>query len=63
MANVKDFTVLTNEELATVSGGWGYTWGCSDGHTSAWHLFRNTAQQNADTYARVHGVICGVYNA
>lgn len=58
---IEQFEVINSEKLAAVEGGVGYKWRCSDGFTSAWHMFRNTAQTNANNYMlRNRGVFCTV---
>ena len=40
--------IVTKEEMSKVQGGWGYRWNCPQcGYTSAWHMYKNTAQTNA----------------
>lgn len=58
---MKQFNVLNADALAAVEGGWGYRWRCNNGKTSAWHMFRDTAQSNANNYMlRNPGTICTV---
>lgn len=63
MATLNNFKTLNEKELATVEGGLGYRWRCSDGTVSAWHMFRGTAQTNADNHEALYpGVVCRVYH-
>lgn len=60
--NSKQFTELTKKDLSMVIGGAGYRWRCSDGFSSAWHAFRNTAESNAKAYERIHNATCSVFH-
>ncbi|AIA67625.1 TPA: ComC/BlpC family leader-containing pheromone/bacteriocin [Streptococcus equi subsp. zooepidemicus] len=61
---IEQFSTMTADMLAGVEGGWGYRWRCTDGYTSAWHLLRDTAQENADNHMILYpGTVCRVYNA
>ncbi|CAM4120921.1 hypothetical protein AT575_06110 [Streptococcus penaeicida] len=55
------FTQISDENLTEIKGGAGYRWHCSDGFTSNWHAFSNTAKNNARAYEKIHkGVTCSV---
>lgn len=62
MATLNNFKTLNEQELATVEGGWGYRWRCSDGFVSSWHMFYNTARTNAENHEDLYGTVCRVYN-
>lgn len=62
--SLKKFDVMNEDTLAGIIGGAGYTWQCSDGKKSNWHLFRGTAASNALSYQATHpGVTCSVFHA
>lgn len=63
----EQFDVMTEAELSTVEGGWGYVWKCTKNgkptYTSAWHSSYQTAARNAQNHMDLYpGSICRVYN-
>ncbi|RCW15953.1 hypothetical protein CAC02_10775 [Streptococcus gallolyticus] len=59
----EQFNTLSDAELARIEGGAGYTWQCSDGKVSNWHLFRGTAVDNMKAYQKISGATCSVFHA
>ncbi|MFS9027920.1 bacteriocin [Streptococcus cristatus] len=59
---MSQFEVMDEDMLTAIEGGWGYVWRCSDGYVSAKHVFRFTAQENADNHVALYGGVCRVYN-
>lgn len=58
---------MTEAELSTVEGGWGYVWKYTKNgkptYTSAWHSSYQTAARNAQNHMDLYpGSICRVYN-
>ncbi|HEP1835259.1 TPA: ComC/BlpC family peptide pheromone/bacteriocin [Streptococcus suis] len=64
---MEQFNMLNADTLATIEGGGifiGFRWVCTDGKKSAWHMFKGTAQDNANNYMlRNPGVTCTVDHA
>lgn len=46
---------VTETEMMHVHGGAGYFWRCSCGYKSAWHMYKNTAQTNANNHTAIYG--------